>query len=153
MGADRSDTFGVLERPQTELRPAEFVTAFHCGAGGSRVVLLADRIVTHYRSGRTSEILFREIAYAGTCRTGLRQPAHGVYLVLRTPPYDTGYLFEHAATCRDFFAILQQRICGGTDAVAPPDPGRDELIVAQSVPNPTSFPLPEPLLEHSLAGI
>ena len=110
----------VADTPGTragESPAQEFATAFRSGTGGSRVVLLGDRIVTHYRGGRTTETRLCEIAYAGACETGLTGAAHGVYLVLRTPPYDTGYLFEQAATSLAFLAALRQRM----QASATPD--------------------------------
>jgi hypothetical protein len=117
MGAHDAVAADALETRAGESPAQEFVTAFRSGTGGSRVVLLGDRIVAHYRGGRTTETPLCEIAYAGACETGLTGAAHGVYLVLRTPPYDTGYLFEEAATSLAFLAALRRRM----QASATPD--------------------------------
>jgi hypothetical protein len=120
----------ALDARASEPQMVEFVTAFHSGTGGSRVVLLGDRIVAHYRGGRTSETRLCDIAYAGSCETGLASPAHGVYLVLRTPPYDTGYLFEEAATSRAFLAALRRRMQASATPGLWPGPYADTAATA-----------------------
>ena len=116
--ASGDDGADARERP-LDRQPLEFVTAFHSGAGGNRIVVLNDRIVAHYRCGGTSETLLRDIAYAGVFTTRLRHPTHGVYLVMRTPPYDTGFLFDEVVTCRRFLDTLRRRTVAATEQGMP----------------------------------
>ena len=106
-GHDDSSTAGPTGAPDGRAVRGEFRTVFHSGTGGNRVLLRPDRIVTVERTGRTSVLLLRDVMYSGPCESSWSPRAYGVYLVLRTPPYDTGYYFADPAERAVFLDALR----------------------------------------------
>ena len=118
-GHDDSSTAGPTGAPDGRAVRGEFRTVFHSGTGGNRVLLLPDRIVTMERTGRSGALLLRDVFYAGPCESSWSPRAYGVYLVLRTPPYDTGYYFADPAERAAFLDELRRSLATLPGAMLP----------------------------------